>query len=74
MFTTRRSTGSSSTTIAAPSTVPVRLPMPPKMTTAKIVSEKLKPNRPGVDSRSQAAIIAPAKAASADVRPNTATL
>ncbi len=33
-----------------------------------------KPNTPGVDSRSQAAIIAPAKAASADVRPNTATL
>ena len=48
--------------------------MPPKMTMAKTVSENEKPNTPGVASRSQAAIIAPAKAASADVRPKTTTL
>ena len=74
MRTTRRSTGSSSTTIAAPSTVPVRLAMPPKMTMAKIVSEKANPNSPGVDSRKKAAIIEPANAASAEVSPNTVTL
>ena len=36
ILTTRRSTGSSSTTTVAPSTVPVRLAMPPKITIAKI--------------------------------------
>ena len=49
------------TTTAAPRIVPVRLPIPPKITTAKTVSENEKPNTPGVASRSQAASIAPAK-------------
>ena len=48
--------------------------MPPKMTMAKTVSEKEKPNTPGVDSWNQAASSAPAKPASADVMPKTTTL
>ena len=74
ILTTRRSTGSSSTTTAAPSTVPVRLPIPPKITIAKIVSENEKPNTLGVASCSHAASSAPANAASAEEMPNTATL
>ena len=48
--------------------------MPPKMTTAKMVSENAKPNTPGVARRNQADSIAPENAASAEVRPKTATL
>ena len=53
MWIARRSTGSSSTTTAAPRTEPVRLAMPPKITMAKIVSENAKPNTLGVASPSQ---------------------
>ena len=74
ILTARRSSGSSITTTTAPTTLPVRLPMPPKMTTAKTVSEKAKPNTPGVARRSHADSSAPAKAASAEEMPNTATL
>ena len=74
ILTTRRSTGSSSTTTVAPSTVPVRFPIPPKITIAKIVNANANPNTLGVASCSHAASSPPANAASAEVMPNTATL
>ncbi len=59
---------------AAPSSAPVRLPIPPKMTIAMIDREIEKPNRPGVDSWKNAASRPPAKPAIAAVMANTTTL
>ena len=53
---------------------PVRFAIPPKMTMAKIVSENAKPNTLEWRAESQPEYIAPARPASPDVMPNTATL
>ena len=64
---TRVRIGSSDASRAAPMTDPVRLPIPPRMTMAKMVSEMENPNRLGVASCRNADRRPPASAASADV-------
>ena len=71
---TRVRIGSSDASRAAPMTDPVRLPIPPRMTMAKMVSEMENPNRLGVASCRNADRRPPASAASADVMANTLSL